>query len=342
MRSTGLGWLSKGTDVTNNNALSVIQGDIYSTRERFEKMAGGALQFEREAGFALQVVTGNEYAMKIAMANRQSVINAVTNVAAIGISLNPAKRQAYLVPRDGRICLDISYMGLLDLAIQSGSIMWGQAELVYQADRFELQGFDRPPVHNRDPFAPDRGPIVGVYVVVKTRDGDYLTTTMSIADVYDIRDRSQSWKNGQKGPWKTDEGEMIKKTVIKRAYKLWPKTDRLDEAVNYLNRENGEGLDLHTEKSEAVVITAKDALADAMAALPIEQQNYLRELGEEVTDLFNAEEMGAPFAFDRIEGENLDGDQKAALWYVLPSNVRSGLKKEGEARRNKPQAAEAA
>lgn len=321
--------------MSNNNAVALIREDIYSTQERFEKMAGGALNFEREAGFAVQVITGNDYAMKIAMANRQSVINAVTNVGAIGISLNPAKRQAYLVPRDGKICLDLSYIGLLDLAIQSGSIMWGQSELVYQADRFELHGFDRPPLHNRDPFAPDRGPIVGVYVVVKTRDGDYLTSTMSIAEVYDIRDRSQSWKNGQKGPWKTDEGEMIKKTVIKRAYKLWPKTDRLDTAVEHLNRENGEGLEPIDNRPSGIVIPAKDALADAMASLPIDEQNILRELGQEVTDLFNSEEMGAPFAFDRIERENLDGDQKAALWYVLPSNVRSGLKKEGESRKKK-------
>jgi recombination protein RecT len=35
---------------------------------------------------------------------------------------------------------------------------------------------------------------------------------------------------------------MIKKTVIKRAYKLWPKTERLDEAMNHLNQSNGEGL----------------------------------------------------------------------------------------------------
>lgn len=322
--------------MSNNNAVALIREDIYSTQERFEKMAGGALNFEREAGFAVQVITGNDYAMKIAMANRQSVINAVTNVGAIGISLNPAKRQAYLVPRDGKICLDLSYMGLLDLAIQSGSIMWGQSELVYQADRFELRGFDQPPLHNRDPFSTERGPIVGVYVVVKTRDGDYLTTTMSIAEVFDIRDRSQSWKSGQKGPWKTDEGEMIKKTVIKRAYKLWPKTDRLDTAVEHLNRENGEGLDPIDNRPAATVMTAKDALAEAMASLPIEEQEILRELGQEVTDLFNSEEMGAPFAFDRIERENLDSDQKAALWYVLPSNVRSGLKKEGDARKKRP------
>jgi recombination protein RecT len=230
-------------------------------------------------------------------------------------------------------------MGLLDLAIQSGSIMWGQAELVFEADLFELQGFDKPPVHNRNPFATDRGPLVGAYVVVKTRDGDYLTTAMSIAEVYDIRDRSQSWKNGQKGPWKTDEGEMVKKTVIKRAYKLWPKTDRLDQAVHFLNTEGGEGIELHDDKPAAVVTTARDALAEAMAALPIEQQTYLRELGAEVTDMFNSEETGAPFAFDRIEQEKLDSDQKSALWYVLPSNVRAGLKKEGDARRKATAAA---
>ena len=316
------------------NSLQIIETDIYSTRERFEKMSGGALNFEREAGFAIQIVAANDYAMRVAMDNRQSVINAVTNVAAIGISLNPAKRQAYLVPRDGKICLDISYMGLLDLAIQSGSIMWGQSELVYESDRFELQGFDKPPLHNRNPFSKERGGIVGVYVVVKTRDGDYLTTCMSIDEVYDIRNRSSAWKawesKQRKCPWVTDEGEMTKKTVIKRAYKLWPKTDRLDNAVHFLNTEGGEGLaDIGVESTSF----RSSATMGSMAALDVEQQNYLRELAAEVTDIFNSEESGVSVAFDRLEAENLESDQKVALWSCLPSNVRSGIKKEGEARK---------
>lgn len=323
-----------------SNSLQIIREDIYSTRERFEKMSGGALNFEREAGFAVQIVTANDYAMRVAMDNRQSVINAVTNVAAIGISLNPAKRQAYLVPRDGRICLDISYMGLLDLAIQSGSIMWGQSELVYEHDRFELQGFDKPPTHNRNPFSKDRGTIVGVYVVVKTRDGDYLTTCMSIDEVYDIRNRSSAWKawesKQKKCPWVTDEGEMIKKTVIKRAYKLWPKTDRLDNAVHFLNTEGGEGLADISNGSEAVSGSFRSSpTMGSMAALDVDQQNYLRDLATEVTDIFNNPESGVAVAFDRLESENLDSDQKVALWSCLASNVRSGLKKEGEARRAK-------
>lgn len=318
-----------------SNSLDIIRNDIYSTRERFDKMSGGTLNFEREAGFAVQIVTASDYALRIAMENRQSVINAVTNVAAIGISLNPAKRQAYLVPRDGRICLDISYMGLLDLAIQSGSIMWGQSELVYQQDRFELQGFDQPPNHGRNPFATDRGPILGVYVVVKTRDGDYLTTCMNLNEVYDIRDRSSAWKawttKQKKCPWVTDEGEMIKKTVIKRAYKLWPKTDRLDQAVHFLNTEGGEGLaDVVQAESPSF---RSSATMGAMSMLDIDQQNYMRDLAAEVTEIFNTPESGVAVAFDRIESERLDSDQKVALWSCLASNVRSALKKEGEARK---------
>jgi recombination protein RecT len=320
-----------------STALAIIQQDVYSVRENFEKMAGGALNFEREAGFAIQVLSGNEYAMKIATSNRQSVINAVTNVAAIGISLNPAKRQAYLVPRDGRICLDISYMGLLDLAIQSGSIMWGQSELVHESDRFELQGFDRPPVHNRNPFATDRGALLGSYVVVKTRDGDYLTTAMAIKDIFDIRDRSQSWKNGQKGPWKTDEGEMVKKTVIKRAYKLWPKTDRLDQAVHYLNTEGGEGLELSGQADgvRGVIHAARDALREEMEGLPIEVQNVIREKALEVEDMVGNDEFGPAMAYDHIEAQGYSSEEKAALWYCMPSNIRTALRKEGESRKSK-------
>ncbi len=226
-----------------SNAVAIITGAIQETREDFSRvLADRSISFEREAGFAIQVLQNNDYALGVAMKDKQSVMNAVKNIAAIGISLNPARKQAYLVPRGGKICLDISYIGLIDIAISSGSIMWAQAELVRENDAFTLNGYDKPPTHNFNPFGKDRGDIVGVYVVAKLHNGDYLTTTMSIDDVYSIRNRSESWKNGQKGPWKTDEGEMIKKTVIKRAYKLWPKTERMDAAMNELNVENGEGL----------------------------------------------------------------------------------------------------
>ncbi|MDB5822223.1 MAG: hypothetical protein JWR21_927 [Herminiimonas sp.] len=255
-----------------SSALAIVTGTIQEVRESFSNvLADRSLSFEREAGFAIQQLSRNEYTLKIASSNRESVMNAVKNIAAIGISLNPAKKQAYLVPRDSAICLDISYLGLLDLAIASGSIMWGQAELVHDGDGFTLNGFDKPPTHERNPFAKDRGDIIGVYVVVKTRDGDYLTTTMQIDEVNAIRDRSEGWKayvakKIKSTPWATDAGEMIKKTVIKRAYKLWPKTDRLDQAIHFLNTEGGEGLGFSAAPAPAVDhVDAAPMIAEALA-----------------------------------------------------------------------------
>lgn len=230
-------------------AIETISGDIYATRDAFLAVASETgLNFEREAGFAVQLIQSSDYMTKIALSNRQSVVNAVTNIAAIGISLNPAKKQAYLVPRDGKVCLDISYIGLMDLAMATGSIRWAQAEIVYTNDSFSLNGMDRPPTHSFDPFSSDRGDPRGVYVVVKTADGDYLTETMSAADVNAIRDRSSAWKawisKKSSCPWVTDPDEMWKKTVVKRAYKYWPKTERLEQAIHHLNTDGGQGIEL--------------------------------------------------------------------------------------------------
>lgn len=231
-----------------SNALALVTDDIYAQKDAFMNvLADQSINFEREAGFAIQILSSKDYTLNMAANNRQSVVNAVKNIAAIGISLNPAKKQAYLVPRDGKICLDISYMGLMDLAMATGSIKWAQAELVRSNDGFTRGRFDEPPVHTFNPFSKDRGDIVGVYVVVKTADGDYLTHTMEINEVYDIRDRSEAWKafvakKTKSCPWSTDAGEMIKKTCVKQAYKYWPKTDRLEEAIHHLNTDGGEGM----------------------------------------------------------------------------------------------------
>jgi recombination protein RecT len=141
----------------NKNPVAVITEDILATKPEFQAvLCDPSINFEREAEFAIQVLEKNNYAMTVAMNNRSSVVAAVKNIAAIGISLNPAKKQAYLVPRGGAICLDISYMGLLDLAIASGSIRWGQARLVYEQDVFEENGVDQAPIHKRQPFAKGR------------------------------------------------------------------------------------------------------------------------------------------------------------------------------------------
>lgn len=214
-----------------------------------------AISIPAEMNYAVQLLCANKYAADIAAKNPVSVQNAMRNASAIGISLNPASKHAYLVPRSGAICLDISYMGLLHLAQSTGSIEWGQAKLVYEADDYQNQGIDKAPAHRYNSFR-DRGPIIGAYCTVKTATGAYLTEEMSIDQIHDVRGRSESYKR-KSGPWVSDYEEMCRKTVVKRASKYWPKVDRLNQAIEYLNTDGGEGI--HKDAVDVSPITEQSA-----------------------------------------------------------------------------------
>lgn len=200
------------------------------------------IAWAKESQFAIQALQGNDYLNKIAWSNKDSLKNAIVNVSSIGISLNPAKKHAYLVPRDSRVCLDISYMGLMHLAQETGAILWGQAKLVRANDQYESRGIDQAPTHSYNAFASDkdRGDIIGVYCTVKTSDGSYLTEEMNMDDINKIRGSSKS----AKGPWKTWPEEMMRKSVVKRASKYWPKAgDRLETAIDAVNTHEGVDFD---------------------------------------------------------------------------------------------------
>ncbi|EOI3476252.1 recombinase RecT [Cronobacter dublinensis] len=239
---------------------------INPLKVEFEQVcAEPSINFKRESEFAMQIFANNDYLAKIAMANTTSTRSAIMNVAAIGITLNPAQKLAYLVPRKGAICLDISYMGLMHIAQQSGAIKWCQSAIVRKNDQFRREGLDKPPVHIYSEFdtKEQRGEVVGAYVVVKTDDGDYLTHTMRIEDIYSIRDRSEAWKkyktdNSKKCPWVTDEEQMMLKTVVKQAAKYWPRRERLDAAIDYVNTEGEEGINFAAERQPERDITPAD------------------------------------------------------------------------------------
>lgn len=286
---------------------------IDGQRDQFLAVASTtSIEFEREKGFALQILAGNDYLAKIAMNNQDSLRAAVTNISAIGISLNPASKQAYLVPRKGAVCLDISYMGMMHIAQQCGAIQWGQAIIVRDKDVFELQPIGSAPLHKYNPFSKDRGDIIGCYCVVKTDTGDFLTDALPISKIYSVRDRSEAWKayvrdKSKLCPWVTDEEEMILKTNVKHASKMWPRRERLDAAVHYLNTDGGEGIQLSgaaeprditpasPDQQIAVTDTLREIKKEFSALAPFFKTKY-KSVPESVADL-TAEQAIAVLAF---------------------------------------------
>jgi hypothetical protein len=75
------------------------------------------------------------------------------------------------------------------------------------------------------------------------------------------------------------------------------------------------------EEKQAPIITPTQG---AMDSIPEDEQNYLRELAMELIAICENEEPKT--AWVKLEAENLDSEQKVALWTLLPSKVRSALK----------------
>jgi hypothetical protein len=75
------------------------------------------------------------------------------------------------------------------------------------------------------------------------------------------------------------------------------------------------------EEGKSVVITPTQGIADS---LPPEEMQYLRELAMELIALDGKQGL------EKMEAENLEDDQKVALWGLLPSKVRSQIKKAKE------------
>ncbi len=234
----------------------VLEKEIMSLEERFNALLPSAVseeRFKQEALFSLQHLKRNDFLMSVARSNPQSLKDAVLNVATLEVSLNPANKHAYLVPRkinkQQAVILDISYMGMAHILVKSGAVEYIQAQIVKEKDKFMVNGVGKAPVHEFSPFG-DRGNIIGAYAVAKLANGDVLTETMPINEIFSIRNRSESFKKGF-GPWISDEGEMIKKTVIKRQAKMLPAhTEKVNKVIDYLNTDAGEGINFEEERKE--------------------------------------------------------------------------------------------
>jgi len=264
-----------------------IRQSIGTGKQRFEAIVikdQSNLNWAAETLFAMQVIEKSKYLQQCSL---PSIKNAVINIASIGLTLNPAEKLAYLIPRkrsykDGNqwvevweACLDISYRGLIKIATDSGSIRWAKAMLVHEGEEFIWNGVDEKPTHNiANPFGrdeDDEAKLIGGYSLAKTSDGDYLCEMMSEKDIIKIRDSSDAYKfgkEGKRGPWESNFGQMVKKTLLRRGSVSWPISERFTHAEGLLNVHQGQTFDdTNIEPDAAQEILLNDTLVGELEKL---------------------------------------------------------------------------
>ena len=189
--------------------------------------------YNREINFAIQAIRGND---KLQTCDEQSIKNAIVNVALCGATLNPALQQAYLVPRKGKCCLDLSYRGLCKIAVDSDSVYDIDATAVFEGDEFYYEMGLQPVLSHVPKMHEDDKDkkVKAVYAIASLHHGIKKFVVLDKEKIERARKSSQ-----YAVVWNAHYDEMAKKTAVKLLYKLLPQTERMSTAVAVINEHEG-------------------------------------------------------------------------------------------------------
>lgn len=225
------------TETKKTKAVTTYRDAVLSTKTTFANQFGEQAEkiFKRESGFAILAIQGNK---ALESCNIDSIKKAVAMVALTGISLNPTTALAYLVPRKGQATLVISYMGMIEILRNSGSVKSLRAGVVYEGDEFDYNfGTDgylkHKPVLNRTAGTKK----IGAYAIATLPDGSEEFHFMDWVEIMKRKAKSDGAKS-EYSPWTNWEDEMSIKTVIRNFYKFLPKTERATEAMTAFDDAN--------------------------------------------------------------------------------------------------------
>ena len=228
---------------------------------------------KKELGFVLQILEGNPYLQKC---TPESITNAVINIARTSITLNPILKLCYLVPRQIKgqlnVVLDFSYIGLVKMLKDSGSIKHIDAYIVYQ-DEVDAGGFEfdingskvkHNIIYAKSAADQKKRKVYGAYSRVILPDNTILfTQLMPNWEIEKVRDTSESYKNLKArpfSPWTTWTEEMIKKTKLKRDFKMLIADNTSEQlaAALEVEQENNEANFSNTNKGGGIFATFAD------------------------------------------------------------------------------------
>jgi recombination protein RecT len=234
-------------------------------KEQFIEMLNDKQAFARELSFAAQAVNGSEQLQKC---DAVSIAASVWNLALTGLTLNPIMKLAYLTPRwnsktqRNECVLMPSYQGLAKLITDTGAAKKIEARLIMEGDEFiEEYGNEYRVMHK--PKFPKGKTIIGAYAIATLANGEQQIEVMDKSELDYVRSKSDGWKAFEAGKtkssiWQDWEGEMCRKTVVKRLVKYLPKNKAFETVARAVELDNADypAQDWKRTKIESLLLSA--------------------------------------------------------------------------------------
>lgn len=213
-----------------------LESNQGSNRKRLTALFGSDEEARKYLVMAMDAVAKQP---KLRECDFNSFSAALLDCAALKLYPGSAFGEASILPYKGRAQLIVQYQGFAKLMFNAGFVRGIWAEVVREFDDFEFaEGTDRSLKHRRlRGGVKERGERVAVYCCWRTMHGDTDYFLMFADEVESIKRRSPAG-NSDFSPWNGDKrgdyGDtdwMWKKTAIKQAAKLLPKSADLIRAI---------------------------------------------------------------------------------------------------------------
>ncbi|MCK5292917.1 MAG: recombinase RecT [Thermoplasmata archaeon] len=239
-----------------------LQKELFAARDtytgRFEKSEQATIEryFNIEISWLNSLLHSDT---KLRSCTDASKCKVLANVVSTGLTLSPAMKYCYVIPRmdnasgEMRATLDISYMGLIKMLTDAGTVAKVEAHIIYANDQYEIE-YGLTPKFKHVPTLTNRGEMVAVYSIAHLRGTDPQVEILTADDVAEIR--AVAGARGQ--IWEKWPAQMWRKSAIKRLFKYLPKTEISDNLIAALAIEY---------RNDTTMITENDVDANVLSEI---------------------------------------------------------------------------
>lgn len=200
--------------MAENTQLQTIYKDLDTSLDRQVEALPQGFNKPRFLQNCMTVLQENDFSK----CDARSVVRTLMKGAFLGLDF--FNKECYAIPYGGRVQFQTDYKGEIKLCkkYSINPIKDIYAKVVRQGDDFEELIENGKQTINFKPLPFNQSQIIGAFAVVMFKDGSMMYDTMSAQEIEDTRKNFSKMPNGQ--AWKNAQGEMYKKTVLRRLCKL--------------------------------------------------------------------------------------------------------------------------
>ena len=240
--------------------LAVIDKELTARKTIFAELLPPSVTADKLMRTVMMSIERNP---RLAECSVQSIVNAATTAAVLGLECDGVTGQGYIVPYKTTATFQVGYKGLNTIAARAGYTITGS--VVREGDAFEYELGSTPYVRHRPGNA--RGArIISAWACATSNARPPIIRVMSIEEIEDVRAKSQGARKAD-SPW-NDAGigypAMCEKTVKRRLARDMPMS--LLQSAAALDSAQDRGapahLDANAQLHEAEGPAAKGTIID--------------------------------------------------------------------------------